>query len=101
MKPAGALSPTSTGALPRRREGLRVDAVPDGHALHDGDDVHLLNETAFALWQLCDGNTSPEEMAASVCELFGEAGAVVLDDIDRTLVELSRRGLVHWQGAKG
>lgn len=86
-----------TNAMPRRREGLRVELTPDGHALHDEDQVHLLNETAFALWQLCDGRTSAEEMAAGVCELFGEPGVAVLDDVDRALAELSRRGLILWQ----
>ncbi len=87
----------TSNAMPRRRDGVHVDLVRDGHALQDGDQVHLLNETAFALWQLCDGRTSPEEMAAGVCELFGEPSAVVLADVDRTLGELSRRGLIHWQ----
>lgn len=86
------------GALPRRRDDLHVQVVPEGHALReaDGEEVHLLNETAFALWQLCDGQTSAEEMAAGVCELFGASGATVLEDVDRTLDELSRRGLVSW-----
>lgn len=97
MKLTNASAPGATDPLPCRRAGLQVNLVAGGHAVHDGDQVHLLNETAFALWQLCDGRTSPEEMAAGVCELFGEAGAVVLADVDRTLGELQRRGLIEWQ----
>lgn len=83
---------------PRRLEGLRVDRVSGRHALFDarGDRVHLLNETAFALWQLCDGMTSPEEMAAGICDLFDEGAATVMADIDRALTELSERGLIEW-----
>lgn len=82
--------------LPCRREDVRVELLSEGHAVHTGEDVYLLNETAFALWQLCDGNTAPEEMAVGVCELFGEAGAVVMEDVDRTLAELGQRGLIRW-----
>lgn len=89
-------------SLPRRHDELRVELHEHGHALRaaDGDEVHLLNETAFAIWQLCDGQTSPEEMAAGVCELFGEPGTAVLDDVDRTLSELAHRGLISWAAAK-
>lgn len=96
--PRPSLSP-----LPRRRDDLRVEIAATGHVLHEegGEEVHLLNETAYALWQLCDGGTTPEEMAAGVCELFGEPSTAVLEDVDRTLAELARRGLVAWAGGEG
>lgn len=94
-----ASRPPPAGTFPRRRDDLRVELVAGGHVLHeanDAADVHLLNETAFALWQLCDGRTSPEEMAAGVSQLFGRSGAAALDDVDRTLAELAQRGLIAW-----
>ena len=33
--------------------------------------VHLLNVTATAIWVLCDGETTPEEMVDAICELSG------------------------------
>lgn len=95
-------APSRDTSLPRRRDDLQVELLTQGHALREaeGDEVHLLNETAFALWQLCDGRTSPEEMAAGVCELFGAPPTAVLDDVDRTLSELARRGLISWTAVK-
>jgi pyrroloquinoline quinone biosynthesis protein D len=58
--------------LPRRRDGVKLRREGDAHIVWDpvGGPAHLLNETALAIWQLCDGETSPQEMVAASCMLF-------------------------------
>jgi PqqD family protein of HPr-rel-A system len=58
--------------------------------------AHLLNETALAIWDLCDGQTSAEEMIEAICQLCGMHPDVVGEDVDRILAEFEAAGLVVW-----
>jgi hypothetical protein len=58
--------------------------------------VHLLNETALAIWDLCDGQTLPIEMIAGICEATGLPEEVVTEDLERILAEFDRAGLIEW-----
>jgi hypothetical protein len=48
-----------------RRQGLVVDELPDEVLVYDleRDQAHCLNRTAALVWQSCDGNTTPSEIA--------------------------------------
>lgn len=59
--------------------------------------VFLLNETALAIWDLCDGETSPEEMVTAVVELTGMHPDVVTEDVERILGEFEEAGLLTWE----
>jgi PqqD family protein of HPr-rel-A system len=59
--------------------------------------VYLLNETALAIWDLCDGQTSPEEMVTAVVELTGMHPDVVTEDVERILKEFEDAGLLSWE----
>jgi PqqD family protein of HPr-rel-A system len=59
--------------------------------------VFLLNETALAIWDLCDGETSPEEMVTAVVELTGMHPDVVTEDVERILSEFEEAGLLTWE----
>lgn len=58
--------------------------------------AHLLNETALAIWDLCDGETSAEEMVGAICQLCGMHPDVVGEDVERILRELVEAELVVW-----
>ena len=79
---------------PRRSPTVHTETLGDEIAVYDGtrQQVHALNATAARVWQLCDGTTSPEVMAAALrSELaLPEAEAVV----DLTLRELARLHLL-------
>ena len=67
---------------PRQRKGVwlkrgRTISLRDS----DGTKVCVLNDTAAALWELCDGATTTDEMALAVSELFAIA-------VDRATVEV-------------
>jgi len=56
--------------------------------------LHLLNDSARAIWELCDGDTSAEEMAEAVSKLTGVDYKDASKDVETTLVKLSSLGLV-------
>jgi len=72
------------------------------NALYDptSTSVHLLNDTALAIWNLCDGETRPEEMIDAICELTGAHPEIVSEDVERILMEFHKTHLVHWTAAQ-
>ena len=58
------------------------------------DSLHMLNDSARAIWELCDGETSPDEMADAVAELTGLRREDAQTDVSIALGELRSLGLV-------
>ena len=59
--------------------------------------VHILNVTATAIWVLCDGETTPEEMVAAICELSGLPREVVVEDVRRILLQFEEADILTWK----
>ena len=59
--------------------------------------VHLLNATATAIWVLCDGETTPEEMVDAICELSGLPREVVVEDVRRILLQFEEADILIWK----
>lgn len=57
---------------------------------------HVLNATARAIWELCDGATHPDEMAGAICQVFSVAADVARADVLDALEQLTATGLVTW-----
>jgi hypothetical protein len=57
---------------PRRRSDLTFQRAGQDTLLYDpvADAVHVLNPTAWAIWELCDGQYTPDEMAACLRTRF-------------------------------
>jgi coenzyme PQQ synthesis protein D (PqqD) len=87
-----------TGTRPLRRSGLWARQTGGENALYDPatEAVHLLNETAWAIWDLCDGETSPDEMIEAICEISRMHREVVSEDVSRILAQFDEAGLVSW-----
>ncbi|MFC1893828.1 PqqD family protein [Chloroflexota bacterium] len=53
----------------------------------DGLSLHVLNTTAAHIWEMCNGDCGPDEIASSLCERFdvslGEANVDVKDIIEK------------------
>jgi len=83
---------------PLRRSDVWVRQARQENAIYDprGESVHLLNETALAIWQLCDGQTMVEEMVRAICDLTGMHRDVVTEDVDRILTDFGTAGLITW-----
>jgi hypothetical protein len=82
--------------LPRRRAGIEVRRDGERAVLVDstGAEVCEMNETALALWELCDGETRPEEIVVAICEAFAVPHEQASQDVERTLRELREAGLL-------
>ena len=82
---------------PQRKGESVQSGGSDGWTIYEpeADSLHVLNASAKAIWDLCDGSTRPEEMASAIAELTGlsveQAGA----DVDATLGALKQLGLVE------
>jgi hypothetical protein len=61
-------------------------------------EVYQMNESALAIWHLCDGNTSPQEMVEAICEISNMHPDVVQEDVARILADFERAGLIEWRG---
>ncbi len=84
---------------PVRKPEVWLRQAGDENAVYNPNNgsVHLLNETALAIWDLCDGQTSPEEMVTAVCELTGMHPDIVTEDVQRILGEFEEAGLLTWK----
>ena len=78
----------------RRVEGVQIERAADEIlALKEGSmEAHALNQSAAAVYEMCDGNTSKSEMAA---EIHRRTGLPADEEIvDLALSELVETGLV-------
>ena len=80
----------------RRREGLYERELPGELILYDPecDRAFLLNQTAAAVWDLCDGATSVEQMAREISASFSISQERALEDARTTVANLEREGLL-------
>jgi len=69
---------------------------PDGWAIYDPDTdtAHFVNESARAIWELCDGETSPDEMASALEALTGQAHSEALQNVLETIEMLRAADLL-------
>jgi hypothetical protein len=84
---------------PVRRGDVWVRQAKEENAIYDPamGSVHLLNETALAIWQLCDGETRVEEMVDAIVDLCGMHRQIVIEDVDRILTDFGANGLITWR----
>lgn len=81
---------------PTRRGELMQSSGTEGWTVYepDSDSLHVLNDSARAIWELCDGQTSPSEMAEAISELTGLDLEQARQDVESTLDRLYELGLV-------
>lgn len=56
--------------------------------------THLLNMTAAAILDLCDGSTPPPSIAGAIASVTTADPAKVLADVETLLLELAEKGLI-------
>jgi hypothetical protein len=64
----------------------------------DGRTKFALNDTALALWDLCDGSHTVDEMVAAIVALFHADADSVRRDVDRAIGRLHEAGAVDYDG---
>ncbi len=72
---------------PIRRSEIMERKVGDEHMLYDtlGRRVHVLNPTAYLLWNRCDGDHSLDEIIAEAASATGAPEEQVRADIEECL----------------
>jgi hypothetical protein len=81
---------------PLAADGLDVNPVADGLVIYDPhtDRVHYLNNTAAAIFTLCDGDRRADAIAGAVATLFG-ADAPSREEVDACLAQLAEEGVLR------
>jgi pyrroloquinoline quinone biosynthesis protein D len=72
------------GDVISRRIGDEIVVIKE-----DGSATHVLNKTAAAIWELCDGEHSLDDIAARLCERF----EITFDEVRRDTGEIIDRWL--------
>jgi hypothetical protein len=62
----------------------------------DGRAVHILNETAAHIWEMCNGDYKPDEIVASLCLHFDVSLAEARADVYDTLGRLEELNVLKW-----
>jgi hypothetical protein len=83
-----------------RRKDVWLRNAKDEIAVYNPStgEIYLLNETALAIWDLCDGETSPDEMMSAICVVTSLPPEVVSEDVERILLEFDTANLIEWVG---
>ena len=85
------------GRLPRRAPNVRiVHRSAETLLIGPSGDPHSVNATALALWELCDGATTPREMVNALDTFFDAPRPEIESAVDDMLTELTSRDLVVW-----
>lgn len=89
----------ATDRRPQRRADVERLPARGGAALLDrrSGRLHVLNGSALAIWELCDGETETAEMVEAVSELVGLPVPAAAADVERALMELDLAGLLDWR----
>lgn len=82
---------------PRRRGQAWVQRDGEETAVYNAGSgqLHIVNASALAIWELCDGETTPKEMAEAISELTGLELDASAADVHSTLMTLADAGLVE------
>lgn len=83
--------------LPRHRTDLDVEIHDEEAHLTDpsNGETHVLNPSAFAIWELCDGDTRVETMAEAVAEVTPMDREQSEQQVRETIDLLKEKGLVE------
>ena len=86
----------SLDSTPRRADGIIVRRERDDLAVltRPTGPAYEVNDTALALWELCDGSTRVEEMVDAASELFAAPRQSLERDVLLALDELASDGLI-------
>lgn len=94
-----AASPESSeSARPRRRTDVVFRGTCNEALLYDprADAVHVLNPTALAVWDLCDGTHTEQGIEAELRRGFAvDAGRNVGEDVREVLERFARERLLE------
>jgi hypothetical protein len=82
--------------FPARRPGASVVALDDNVAVYDevGQLLILLNASAAAVWERCDGTTTLGDLVRALEAVYPDSPADIAEDVRLTVEKLLELGLV-------
>jgi hypothetical protein len=85
------------GLRPCRRKGVEQHPVVDDLVLYEQESnrTFALNRSAAAIWELCDGTRTANEIACELERALGTDERTLRDDVRSGILELYRLGLLE------
>ena len=82
---------------PARRADLNESELDGEGLLYDEGtgQTHRLNQTALAVWRLCDGQRTTREIAEALTDIYEVEFDRALDHVEQILVRLAEAGLLN------
>ena len=102
--PTSVFTAKRTEIVPHRKPDVVWQPGGDEALLHDlgTDAIHVLSPAAMAVWELCDGQHTVKDIAHRIrSRLSGTGGGDIWQDVETTLQQLVKAGLVTCHGAGG
>jgi hypothetical protein len=83
-------------ARPEARSDISAQAIGDEVMLYDsaGEKIHVLNHSAQAIWKLCNGRNTLDDIRREMACMYPDAGSDLIDDISSIVAEFIRKGLL-------
>lgn len=80
-----------------RKKGVLERSVGEERMLYDTlqRTVHVLNDTAYFLWQRCDGNHTLEQIAEEAANAYAVSVQVAREDLSECLAALKGMSLIE------
>lgn len=81
---------------PLARSDITVQVIGDEVMLYDSDNekIHVLNHSAYAIWQLCNGENSLVDMCEKLIAKYEDSSLDLVDDIQATIDGFIQKGLL-------
>lgn len=88
---------TDDGVVIRRRDDVSMSMNGDQALIVDerSGQVHLVNQTAGRIWELCDGDPTFAQVVGGLADSYGIEVAVVRDDVEAMLGTFRELGIVE------
>jgi hypothetical protein len=82
---------------PRQRPHIESEPLDDDAVLIDlvSGDYHVLNRTGFAIWELCDGTHSIDELAEIIADVYSIDYDRAVDDVTSLIERLRGADLIE------
>lgn len=80
---------------PLARKDITVQEIGEEVMLYDSisEKIHVLNHSAYAVWKLCTGENTPQDMYQILTAQYPDAGGNLIDDIRETLEDFRQKML--------
>jgi hypothetical protein len=83
---------------PRRKDDYQLEMIDNELLLFHPAQTRILycNESASLIWQLCDVQSTPQEIVALLMAAYPEAADSIADDVQATLQQLAQHGAIEF-----